>query len=100
MLCAPILMRQGLGVELVTNDPPMRKHPVQKGHELLCVVALKEVGQLMDDHVFETLRRLLDQFEVQLDSTCFDIAGAPFGLHPLDAPVRRCDTVFRRPALN
>ena len=36
--------------------------------------------------VFQALNRLLREFQVQPDPAGVDVASAPFGLHPLDAP--------------
>ena len=43
----------------------------------------------MHDNVFKALWRFLYQFKVQPNPLRIDIAGAPLGLHPLDAPSRK-----------
>lgn len=70
----------------------MREVFVQDGDEAVVVVSLDQVGQLMGEHVLQTLHGLLGEFEVQPDAAGGGVAASPFRFHFLDAPFRGTDT--------
>lgn len=53
------------------------------------MISFKEMSQLMNDNVLKALWRFFYEFEIQPNPFRLDIAGAPFGLHSLDSPLRK-----------
>ena len=60
---------------------------IQDREKPIVVMPFQQVGQFVNDDVFEALHRLFREFEIEPDSAGGGVAGAPFGFHPLDAPV-------------
>jgi len=56
------------------------------------MVAFEEVGHFVDDDVLQALGRFFSQFQVEPDAPGRDVAGAPAGAHPPDAPSGHADT--------
>ncbi len=56
---------------------------VQQHHKALAVGGLKQVGQLVHDHVLQQIFELFDQFGVEPGMTQYRVAAAPLGLHAL-----------------
>src|SRR5690348_6796625 len=48
------------------------------------------MGHLMNDDVFERVRVLLGEFDVEPDVASLPVTGSPLGLHASDAPARDC----------
>lgn len=59
---------------------------VEEGGETVVVMPLMQVSQLVHQDVLQALHGLLGQLQVEPDTLRFDVAGAPLGLHALDAP--------------
>ncbi len=82
----PRLMPQGLSIELLAVVLPERHEAVHVAHELLVVVAFEQMHHFVDDDVLQAMHGFFDQFEVQPDTPCLAVAGAPFRFHLFHAP--------------
>ena len=82
-------------IQLLSMQTPLRQVLVHDRDEPIVMVPLDEVHEFVDNYIFEALRRLLSEFEVQPDATSFDSTGAPLGFHFLDAPAKRPEHVKR-----
>ena len=96
----PLLVGKRFSIEFITDYTPLRHHLIHQRDETIRVIALKEMGKFMDNHVFEALKRFLCQFEIQPYSPRFDIAASPFCSHPFDAPSWRRNTIGFRPTFH
>ena len=67
-------------------QPPLRHVFVHDRDEAIVMMPLDEMSEFVDDEIFQALHLLLGELEVQPDATGLCIAGAPLGLHLLDAP--------------
>jgi hypothetical protein len=71
---------------------PLRQVLVHDRCKVIIMMALDEMHEFVNNDIFETLHRLLSEFEIQPDATSFDATGAPLGFHLLDAPVSDLNT--------
>ena len=75
-----------MGAAQKTVDrPPVRAEPVHECPKPGAVAGLPQMGQFVDHHAPETLRRLLGQLKAQPDPPLRHVAGAPAGAHVPDA---------------
>ena len=51
---------------------PLRQVLVHDRDEVLVMMPLDEMNEFVHNDIFEALYRLLSEFEVQPDATCFD----------------------------
>jgi hypothetical protein len=58
------------------------------------------MGQLVDNDVFNTGARLLYKLEIQPNSSSFNVACPPAGLHAPDPPLSHLDAHGFRPLCN
>ena len=65
---------------------PLRQGFVHQRREPVIVARLQQMQQLVHYDVFEALRRLLGQLQVEPDAAGIRVATAPFGFHLFDAP--------------
>jgi hypothetical protein len=63
-LSRPIVMPEWLRVQLFPDMRPSRQEIIHKSDKSVVMMPLKEVNHFVDDDIFETMVRLLDQFEI------------------------------------
>ena len=83
----PQLVPERRAIQFFANQPPVGQITVHQRLEPVVMVPLQQVREFVNDDVFQATRRLFDQFQIQLNAAGADIASAPAGLHPFDAPV-------------
>src|SRR6266851_3756824 len=79
-------MPQWLAVKLLAVELPQRHEAIHMGDETLVMMALEQVNHFMDNDVLQAMHGFLDEFEIQPDATCLNIAGTPAGFHLFHAP--------------
>ena len=80
-------MNQRKVIQLFSMQPPLRHGLIHQRREAIVVLALQQMDQLVHDDIFEADRWFFDQFEVEPDALCLDVARAPARLHLFDAPL-------------
>lgn len=53
---------------------PVRQVLIYDRNETVVMTSLDEMGEFVNDHIFDTVHGLLDEFEVQPNATSFLIA--------------------------
>lgn len=56
---------------------PLRHKFIHERLETVIVTPFEQVDHFVDENVFQALRRLLREFEVETDAAGFGVAGAP-----------------------
>src|ERR1700737_2746276 len=85
----PILVRQRRGVQLVADGSPARQQLIHERDKSIRMASLEEMYQLMNYDVFQALRWLFDQLQIQPNSLSLNGTGSPPCFHPHNVPCRR-----------
>src|SRR6266446_4266131 len=80
-LIVPSHVSQRSGIQLFSNQAPVRKELVHQTRKVIVVTSFNQVDHLMHNDIFDALRRFLREFEVQPDSTRFSVTASPSRLH-------------------
>lgn len=83
-LILPILAADRQLVELVAVELPAGHEVVHQGGEAGVVGGLEEVGEFVDDDVFEAFRGFFGEVGGEADVARGRVAASPAGFHPLD----------------
>ncbi len=73
-------LSQHQSVQFLTQRPPLRQVLVKQPGKSLVVMVLQQMCQLMHKDVFQTLRRLFCQLQIEPNAPGFGVTRAPFGL--------------------
>ena len=68
-------------MELLLALWPIRHDATHERMEPRSVIRLKKMTQLVYDHIFETLRGIERESDVEADAACFRLAASPTALH-------------------
>ena len=68
-------------LKLLLASGPIGHDAIHERMEPWPVVRLEKVAEFVNDHVFQTLRRIECKTDVEADASCFRLATAPAALH-------------------
>ena len=81
MLSPPLMAAFSVSLKLLLASGPIGHDAIHERMEPWPVVRLEEVAEFVNDHVFQTLRRIECKTDVEADASCFRLATAPAALH-------------------
>src|ERR1035437_9414677 len=96
----PILVGEWSCIQLLTTRSPFWQKSIHQHYETIIVVTFKQMGQFVNNDVFNALGRLLDKFKLQPNSVGIDVASPPPRLHSLDSPFSDGNTHHILPLLD
>ncbi len=73
----PLFVAQRSAIQFLANQPPVGQISIHQRLETVIVVALQQMQEFVNNDVLQTLRRLLDQFQVEPDAPGVGVLATP-----------------------